>query len=170
MCISGACFSCSLAQFFLFLVCFFFLFAWLYWLLIRWMTVCPASVYVSWRLLCFRVPWLSRAFYMAPVFFPVFLCFFSLYMYSAISWKRRWCLNRACYSSLSHVLESPFPRLWTYIALVILPVLRMSVHVCCRFLLFRLLFTSILCISIDIMALFQFHSTFCRCFYESVCR
>ena len=40
---------------------------------------------------------------------------------------------------------------------------------CCRFLLLRLLFIVVLCISIDISALFQFHSTFWRCFYESVC-
>ena len=41
-------------------------------------------------------------------------------------------------------------------------------NVCCRFFLLRLLFIVVLCISIDIFVFFQFHSTFWRCFYESV--
>ena len=141
----------------------------LHWHLIRWIAVCQASVYVSCGLLCFRVTLLSGDFYMAPVFFPVFLCFSLLYMYFAMSWKWRRCLNRACFNSVWFCPDSTVPRLWTPVAPVILAVLSMMVHVCCRFLLLRLLFIYLLCTIIDILAFFPFDSSFCRCFYESEC-
>ena len=81
MCISGACFSCSLANFFVFLVYFFFLFAWLYWLLIRWITVCQASVYIYWCYCSLRVPLLSGDFYIAPLIFSVFARVSLFYLY-----------------------------------------------------------------------------------------
>ena len=103
------------------------------------------------------------------MYFSVILCFLLLYLYFIMSLKWLQCVNRAGYSSPSHVLDSPFPRLWVYVAPLILAVLSLHVHVCCRFLFSRLLFLVVLCISIDILVFFQFHSAFWRCFYDSVC-
>ena len=67
------------------------------------------------------------------------------------------------------VLRAPFQGFGTHVAPVILALLSLHMHVCCPLLLFRLLFLVVLCFSIDILALDQFHSTFWRCFHESVC-
>ena len=51
-----------------------------------------------------------------------------------------------------------------YVAPLILALLSMTVHVCCRFLLLGLLFLVVLCISIDSMAFVRLNASFWRCF------
>ena len=64
------------------LLCFFLCFTSYYWVLIRWMAVCQAYVYISWCYCSFRVPLLSDVFYMAPLFIPsISLLFIVIYVF-----------------------------------------------------------------------------------------
>ena len=111
------------------------------------------------------MPFLRRS----CVFFSISLLFLFIFVFFnvlEVATVRESCvLPFSCFLCV----ESLFEQLGIVVAPVILAVLSLHVHVCCRFLLPRLLFIYLLCIIIDILAFVRFHSSFWRCFYESVC-
>ena len=100
-------FCCPFVVFLWFLL----LFDVLYCILLQWMAVCGSSRCVFCSLLCFCVSFSLCIFWVSVVYFSVILCFLLLYLYFIMSLTWLQCVDRACYSSLSHVLDSPFPRL-----------------------------------------------------------
>ena len=145
-CVSLACFLAVCCLFFVFLGCFL-CFDIFHWLLRRWMVVYGSSRCVSCMLLSFCVGLLVCDFY------GDFLCFYCIslhfivlcivYNVFDVAMVRESCLLRFTCFLVLRAHESPYPRLWTHRASLIVALLSMSVHVCCGFFLFRLLFIAV---------------------------